>query len=269
VNHEESVLSRSKKAKLLDQRIVENVAAQELDLTTWIFDRISVKTGHRILELCCGTGAQTLSLLELAGETGHVVALDISREALDTLTSKIDAKQLSRLTAVEANMDELAKSLDRLGLQPPYFDLIFCAYGLYYSADAQRVLEEGKLWLKPNGAIVIVGPFGPNNGPLFKLLRECEVDLPPLVTSSSQSFMYERVIPWATQNSESVAISTVVNRIRWTSPEKILNYWKSTTFYQAEKLTAVEYRVNKYFEKYPVFTNKKWIMMVEMTHVRP
>lgn len=268
MSEEETILSRSKEARLLDKRIAENISAGEIDLVGWIFDRIMVKPGAHVLELCCGTGLQTLRLLDLVDCTGHVVALDISHEALATLASKVDAVQLSRLTIIEANMGELRQALDRAGLQKTCFDLIFCAYGLYYSTDAEQVLQEAKRWLKPNGAIVIVGPFGPNNAPLFELLQQSGVNISTSVNYSSQSFMYDKVIPWATRNFHSVVINTVVNRIRWASPEKILNYWKNSTFYKIEQLTAVEERVNKYFDHHSEFVNEKWIMMVEMTHVR-
>lgn len=264
----EAISSRAKEAKLLDERIAENVAAQEIDLVGWIFDRVSVGRGNRVLELCCGTGAQTSRWLDLVGDTGHVVALDVSREALDTLSSKIDVVQLSRLTLIEANMDELGQALNKAGLQWPYFDMIFCAYGLYYSADAETLLQEGKRWLKSNGVIVVVGPFGPNNAPLFELLQNSGVKIHPLVKQSSQNFMFDKVIPWATQNFQSVVISTVVNRVKWTSPENILNYWRNSTFYQKQKLRVVKERLIKYFENHSEFINEKWIIMVEMTHVR-
>lgn len=269
MSDEETILLRGKDAKLLDKRIAENVAAQEVDLVKWIFDRTMVKRGSHVLELCCGTGAQTLRMLDLVGDTGKVVALDISREALDNLISKTDIMKSSRLTTFEANIDELCQSLQMAGLQEACFHLIFCAYGLYYSTDAQRVLQEGKRWLKPNGAIAIIGPFGPNNAPLFEMLQKSEVEIPAFAMYSSQNFMYEVVIPWATRNFKSVIINTVVNRIRWTSPEKILNYWKNSTFYKAEKLAVVEERVNKHFENHSEFINEKWIMMVEMTNEQP
>lgn len=82
------MMSRATQAELLEQRIAENSASQEIDLATWIFERVQVRPGERVLELCCGTGGQTLALLDRVGEAGQVVALDISRTALDTLTSK-------------------------------------------------------------------------------------------------------------------------------------------------------------------------------------
>ena len=90
-------MSRATQAELLEQRIAENSASQEIDLATWIFERVQVRPGDRVLELCSGTGGQTLALLNRVGESGHVVALDISRKALDTLAGKAGANA-TRLT---------------------------------------------------------------------------------------------------------------------------------------------------------------------------
>ena len=259
---------RATQAQLLEARIAENVAAQEVDLVKWIFERMAVTPGAEILELCCGTGAQTIRLLDLVGPTGCVVGVDISREALESLTSKADAAQSSRLTLLEANLDELTQALEKSHLQPPYFDLVFCAYGLYYATDSEKILEEAKRWLKSNGRIVIVGPFDRNNGPLFDLLAKSDVGIPAYVKFTSQEFLHEKVLRWAARNFQSVRINTVVNRIRWNSPEKVLNYWKNSTFYDVEKQSAVEIQLNGHFRNHPEFINEKWIMMVEMANAR-
>jgi len=84
-------MSRATQSELLEQRIAENACSQEIDLATWIFERAQVRPGDQVLELCCGTGGQTLPLLDRVGDNGHVVALDVSTTALQTLASKVPA----------------------------------------------------------------------------------------------------------------------------------------------------------------------------------
>src|SRR6266850_2727027 len=122
--------SRAIQSHLLDERIAENKASQEIDLVTWIFDRLPVRPEDQVLELCCGTGGQTLKFLDLLGEAGHIVALDVSKEALQVLASKAGDSNASKLRLVVANLDDLSRTLQKLQFQPPNFDLIFCAYGL-------------------------------------------------------------------------------------------------------------------------------------------
>jgi ubiquinone/menaquinone biosynthesis C-methylase UbiE len=262
------MMSRATQAELLEQRIAENASSQQVDLATWIFERVQVQPGCKILELCCGTGGQTLSLLDRAGDDGRVVALDISRAALDTLTSKVGPAKGKRLTCVEACLEDFSSALRQGGTQHDGFDLIFCAYGLYYSSDAQRTLQEAQSLLKSGGRIVVVGPFGPNNKPLFDLLRASGVSLSETVVFSSERFMLQTVLPWGACNFESIAVHTMVNPVCWTTPERVMNYWQNTTFYDAERRSGFEKLVRQHFAEHPVFVNEKWVMLVEMSHGR-
>jgi ubiquinone/menaquinone biosynthesis C-methylase UbiE len=260
-------MSRAIESELLEQRIAENAAAQEIDLATWIFERINVSPGDRVLELCCGTGGQTLSLLERVGNDGKVVALDVSKSALNTLAGNA-ASYGDRLTLVEGNLENVPASLhDALPAQID-FDWMFCAYGLYYSSDAPRTLREARSLLKRDGRIVVAGPFGPNNKPLFDLVRESGVNIAEPVVFSSELFMLQMVLPWAARNFESVAVSTMVNPVRWNSAERVMNYWQNTTFYDAGRKDDFKRRVDEHFAKHRVFVNEKWVMLVEMSHGR-
>jgi ubiquinone/menaquinone biosynthesis C-methylase UbiE len=262
------MMSRATQAELLEQRIAENSSSQEIDLATWIFDRVQVRPGDCVLELCCGTGGQTLPLLDHVGGDGCVVALDISRAALKTLASKAGDRNGKQLTCVEANLESFSDSLHESGIKGHGFDLIFCAYGLYYSSDAQRTLQEARSHLKPDGRIVIVGPFGPNNKPLFDLVRASGAVLADNVVFSSESFMLQTVLPWGARNFESMSVHTMVNPVRWATPERVMNYWQNTTFYDAEKKANFEVLVQAHFARQPMFVNEKWVMLTEMSHVR-
>jgi ubiquinone/menaquinone biosynthesis C-methylase UbiE len=260
-------MSRATEAELLEQRIAENTASQEIDLATWIFERIQVRLGDRVLELCCGTGGQTLSLLDRVGDAGQVVALDVSRVALDTLTSKVAAVNRDRLVTNEANLDSFSSALRKAGVHEG-FDLVFCAYGLYYAADARQTLQEVLSWLKSSGRIVVVGPFGPNNKPLFDLVRNSGVELAEPVIFSSERFMSQIVLPWASKNFEAISLHTLVNRVHWSTPERVLNYWQNTTFYDLEKRPAFEELLHSHFAQRGAFVNEKWVMLVEMSRGR-
>jgi ubiquinone/menaquinone biosynthesis C-methylase UbiE len=257
-------VSRAIQAELLEQRIAENSASQEIDLATWIFDRVTVQTGDRVLELCCGTGGQTLPLLHRVGNSGTVVALDISRKALDTLAAKAGENSRETLKLIESSLENFSSLLRQIGLQPQSFDLVFCAYGLYYSADARETLIEARSWLKPDGRIVVVGPFGPNNQPLFDLVRASGGTIAEPVTYSSERFMLQTVLPWAARNFAATSVHTMVNPVRWDSPERVLNYWQNTTFYDPEKRAAFEQLLQQHFAGQKTFVNEKWVMLLEM-----
>jgi ubiquinone/menaquinone biosynthesis C-methylase UbiE len=258
--------SRATEAGLLQQRIAENSASQEVDFGAWVFERVRVRSGDQVLELCCGTGNQTLPLLERVGNCGRVVALDISRTALDALASKTGGT--SNLSLVESSLDNLSPALASTGVPANSFDLIFCAYGLYYSADAERTLNDCRAWLKRDGRLVVVGPFGPNNQLLFDMVRAGGVELSEPVLFSSERFMTHLVLPWAARNFAAVSVHTMVNPVRWTTPERVLNYWQNTTFYDASRRPAFEQLLRDHIAEHGVFVNQKWVMLVEMNHGR-
>jgi SAM-dependent methyltransferase len=259
-------MSRAVQSELLQQRIRENAAAQQIDLATWIFERVSVRPGDDVLELCCGTGGQTLTLLDRVGETGCVVALDISKTALETLRSEAGPEKSRRLVCLESRLEDFPSSLARSEVY--HFDLIFCAYGLYYSSDSERTLHQAKEHLKTGGRIVIVGPFGPNNHQLFELVRASGTELSLAVVDSSEKFMLQTVLPWGARNFELLSVHTMVNPVRWNAAERVLNYWRNTTFYDASKQGNFEKLMNSHFERHAEFVNEKWVMLVEMSHAR-
>jgi len=261
-----TIKSRSIKTSCLETRIQENASAQQTDFNAWIFKNISVKKGHRVLELCCGTGAQTLSFLKRVGKDGHVVALDISRQSLDSLNSKVPVSERSRLSLIESDLDFFDESLVSHKIPEHSFDMIFCSYGLYYSKDAGSVLSRLKNWLKPDGSIIVVGPFGPNNEPLFRLLSDCRVKISSYVRFTSQTFMPEVVIPWGYLNATSLSIKILENKIFWKSPENILSYWENTTFYNSRRKEAVQEKLIEHFLMNDFFVNSKWVMLVILKH---
>lgn len=261
----ENILRRAAVADCLSARISENTAAQQVDLNQWIFRHVRVTPGAKVLELCCGTGAQTIPLIERVGDSGVVVVVDVSRKALDTVDSKVSTEKRGRLSLIEANLDDLASALQCNG-DPRGFDLVFCAYGLYYSKNVGRVLDVVKERLSPTGMLVVVGPFGPNNEALFKFLVERGVTISEYVRYTSQDFMWKEVVPWATVNFNTVRIKVLVNPVRWQSAQNVLSYWQNSTFYMAERLTAVQAGLEEHFRRQPEFVNEKWIMLMEARH---
>jgi len=264
----EKIIQRSRSAKLLDERIAENTSAQEIDLTEWIFDKINIQAGSQILELCCGTGIQTVAHIEKAGSRGFTVAVDISEDAIDLAHGKLKHLNPQNYKLLHGSIDDICDLLSVNNMEHVRFDVIFCAYGLYYSKNALDVLYNAKRLLKINGRIVIVGPYGENNRPLFEILKLAEVSIPEFVMYTSSSFMDEKVIPWGKTQFRDVSVHKVVNHIKWTSPEKIIRYWENSTFYDGTKRKKVSSLLKMKFVNQSEFTNEKWIMLVEMAHGR-
>ena len=260
MNQNETIHARAASSDCLTQRIAENSAGQQTDLVEWIFERVPIPENADILELCCGTGAQTIRLAETRGS---VTAIDVSGKALETMLARLSPDQRERVKGVEASLDAVSEALPASA-----FDLIFCAYGLYYSSDPVRTLDTVRQWLRPGGEIVVVGPFGPNNGALFEILERCGVAIPAYVKYTSQDFMTAAVLPWAGCHFETTQMHTLMNPVLWDSAEKILNYWQNSTFYAEDLRAAVEQALADFFRREKTFVNEKWIMLARMTDAR-
>jgi ubiquinone/menaquinone biosynthesis C-methylase UbiE len=253
----------------LDKRITENKKSESVDFIKWVFDRVSVTNDMRILELCCGTGAQTLEFCRRIGVKGHIVAIDISKESLEKLNSKIPSDKRDQVTLIESDIDTYDVCLKERNFAKKSFDVFFCSYGLYYSKDAKKILDIAKTWLKPQGQIIIVGPYGPNNDSLFSLLASSGVTIPEFVVYTSQDFMTGEVIPWATLNFDSIRIFCMVNNIKWNSSENVMSYWKNSTFFDPNYAEIVERNITDHFKASSRFINQKWVMMVVMANDSP
>jgi hypothetical protein len=113
---------------------------------------------------------------------------------------------------------------------------------------------------------VIVGPYGPNNEPLFRLLTECGVTISEYIRFTSQDFMQSVVIPWGLLNFSALSIRILENKIVWNSPENVLSYWKNTTFYEPGKKGKVQKQLQNHFLRDIMFVNEKWVMLVIMNN---
>lgn len=262
------LLEKATESSSLKTRIEKNEQAQELDFIGWIFDHLDISAGERVLELCCGTGSQTVEFLNRVGEEGNVVAVDVSAESLETLEDRVEDDKQPRLTIIEADVMEIESALAEAGYDETTFDIVFCAYGLYYPDEPLTVLENANKFLAPEGSITIVGPFGPNNGPWFSLLSEAGVELPELVRYSNSTFMNETVVPWAAENFEHLAVETAVNHIERTNADELFEYWESSTYFDQERAGAVQKILDDYFASADRLVNRKWIMHITMQNQR-
>lgn len=261
MHNKASILKTAQNASHLKGRIEAN-QGQQTDLNLWIFSLLSVQEGWKVLELCCGTGAQTTYLAEKVGPKGHIWALDISAEALEHIDKTLGQQYHNRITTMEINLDDFAGQLANRGLVAPCFDLIFCSYGLYYCSNIQKTLAEIERWLRPNGKIAIVGPFGPNNKPLYDILHNSGVAISDYVMHTSKTFMTLDVIPWASETFEHVSIHSLVNPVVWESAETLMKYWKNSTFYDEAELDSVRFNAEKQFRQAGRFVNEKWVMLL-------
>lgn len=131
-----------------------NNVAKKYDLATFLSqgyqkdlqlsaDRMNLKGGEYIADLCCGTGKSTGACINFLPE-GKVLAIDNSKEMLDVARKKFPNKNISFSQADVMELD----------FPDETFDAIFMAYGIRNMPDYEKCLVNLKRMLKPKGVIV-------------------------------------------------------------------------------------------------------------------
>jgi ubiquinone/menaquinone biosynthesis C-methylase UbiE len=110
-----------------------------------------IRPGMTVLDLGCGPGFFTIEIAKMLNGNGKVIAADLQEGMLENIKEKISGTLLE-------NKIELHKcEADRIGLRSRV-DFILAFYVVHEIKDHNRLFEEMKAILKPDGKIYIVEP---------------------------------------------------------------------------------------------------------------
>jgi ubiquinone/menaquinone biosynthesis C-methylase UbiE len=150
---------------------------QVIPVHTYFGERLvaaaGVGEGDHVLDVATGQGACLIPAAGAAGATGSVVGIDLSREMLEVLNRSITASGLDHLRTEV--MDAEALRFDDHS-----FDVVTCAFAVFFFPDRPRALGEMVRVLKPGGRVAlstfandalgypwfseVVAPFLPDDG---------------------------------------------------------------------------------------------------------
>lgn len=111
---------------------------------------------HKVLEVGCGTGNHTFSLI---ASNANVTATDISEESLSFLSDRYNEY---------ANIKVLKCDIENIPFPDNSFDFVFCAGSLSYG-DKFTIMNEIYRVLKFNGSFISVDSL--NHNPIYVLNR--------------------------------------------------------------------------------------------------
>ncbi|RMG44851.1 MAG: methyltransferase domain-containing protein [Candidatus Dadabacteria bacterium] len=113
--------------------------------TELMFDMAAIKPGCRVLDVACGAGEQTITAARRVGETGYVLATDLSQGILE----------FAAMAAAEAGLKNVeTKVLDGENLDTlpqNSFDAVISRVGMIYFPDQQKALKGMRHVLKEGG----------------------------------------------------------------------------------------------------------------------
>lgn len=119
---------------------------------------IDFSPGERILDLCCGTGGATTSILRRAGAGSRITGLDLSSGQLRAARRRRETRAVSLVEGDAA----------QLPFRDGGFDKVFITHALHEMprADRYEVLAEARRVLREWGRVVILEVDDPGSLPL-------------------------------------------------------------------------------------------------------
>jgi FkbM family methyltransferase len=117
-----------------------------------IFKTMGVAPGAVVADVGAGQGFFTVRLARAVGETGRVLAVDVSQQALRSLRSRIEEEGLRNVQVIEGATDDPhlpENSLDAALIVNAYHEM----------TDHQAMLAQIRKALKPTGRLIIVEPI--------------------------------------------------------------------------------------------------------------
>jgi len=156
----------------------ENIFSRSVsEATEAMLDSAGVVAGKRVLDLASGAGNQTLAAAARVGESGRVIANDISETMLKYVKQNADASGLS-------NVETLLGSVQELEFGNQGFDSVISRFGLMLIPEPGKVLSKVFSSLKPGGKVSVVVFSVPQANPFFLvpmqiLLKHAGISPPP------------------------------------------------------------------------------------------
>ena len=137
-------------------------------------ERLRLKPGARVLDVCCGSGASALPAAEAVGPSGSVVGVDLAESLLQLARTKAKQRGLE-------NVEFRSGDMTNLPFETGSFDVVVCVFGIFFVPDMQLALHELKRVLRTGGTLAITtwGPrlFEPANTVFWNAVREARPDL--------------------------------------------------------------------------------------------
>lgn len=106
------------------------------------------KAGQSLVDLGCGPGFATLDLAKLAGDEGHVHAVDTAGNYLQFLGHKLAEGDLENVSLQQGDVDALE-------LEDSCIDGVFARWLFCFLSDPARVIAEAQRVMRPGATLVI------------------------------------------------------------------------------------------------------------------
>jgi ubiquinone/menaquinone biosynthesis C-methylase UbiE len=222
--YEAELLEKATSTGSLEVRLQVNSQYSSTNFNDWLMARLQVAPGEDILDVGCGTGAQTIPFAKLVGPAGSVSAMDLSQDSITSLLEQ--AGNLDNVEAVAGDMADL-DAIIKNQFTTKKFDLAHSSYALYYTRDRHRVLDAMREALKEDGRLAIFTPNDPH-GMVNFVKRWAKV---PAQVEDCFKFGPAVLEPYFREHFWDVSIFLFHNVLRIPRTEEVMKFYRSTTYY--------------------------------------
>ncbi len=115
--------------------------------TETMFDMAGIQTGSRVLDVAAGAGGQSIAAARRVGESGHVLATDLSPTILEYAAGLAREQGLVNVATREIDGERLDQ------LDAGSFDAVISRVGMIYFPDQQKALAGMQHALRPGGKV--------------------------------------------------------------------------------------------------------------------
>jgi len=134
-----------------------------------LLQRSEIELGGRVVDIGCGTGATTMSVASLVGESGLVVGVDISKTLLDCAKSRS-----SKISGV--HIEYTLADAQTWRFKADSFDLVTSRFGMMFFANPVLAFKNLAVALRKGGRMSFVSWANASDNPWFAIPRDAAID---------------------------------------------------------------------------------------------
>jgi ubiquinone/menaquinone biosynthesis C-methylase UbiE len=234
----------------LEKRIEINHAYSSADFDGWLLDRLAVRAGEDVLDVGCGSGAQTIPFAHAVGSAGSVSSLDISGDSIALLVKRIPPD--GRVQAIAADMADLADVIASIFTTKQY-SLAHSSYALYYSPKRMQALDVMRGTLKSGGRCAVFTPNQPH-GLVELASRFSEV---PFAVHESLQFGPDVLQPYFAKHFPRFDVHHFHNVVSIPSTDVLVDFYRQTTYYDTQAEAKMRVVVDEEIKRSGIYKYEK------------
>jgi len=108
-----------------------------------VVEAANIQTGHRVIDVACGTGALAITVSERIGPKGTTVGIDINEAMLNIARSK------------PSSVEWLKSPAELLPFEDDSFNCVVSQFGLMYFENQGNAIREMMRVLQPGGSLAV------------------------------------------------------------------------------------------------------------------